>query len=186
MSSNGKEQWGSNFGFIMAAVGSAVGLGNIWGFPYKMGANGGFAFLVVYLILAALIGLTIMFGELMLGRYTGKSVIGAYKQLSSKFTWIGWMGFLSPMLILGFYCALGGYCLKFAFANLGTLFHASWGVNGLDGGEFFGSFISNPTDACFWGAVFVILTMLIVAGGVSSGIEKFSTVAMPALFLILP
>ena len=185
MSQNNKDQWGSNLGFLMAAVGSAVGLGNIWGFPYKMGANGGFAFLLVSLILAIFIGFVIMFGELLLGRYSGKSVVGTYRQLSEKYAIVGWMGFLSPLLILGFYCSLGGYCLKYAFANLGDLFHASWGVNGLDGGTFFTNFITSPVEASIWGAVFVVLTMIIVAGGVSGGIEKFSSVAMPALFVML-
>ena len=184
MSSN-KDQWGSNFGFIMAAVGSAVGLGNIWGFPYKMGVSGGFAFLLIYLVLAAFVGFVIMFGELLIGRYTGKSVMGAYRQLSEKYTILGWFGFICPFLILSFYCSLGGYCLKYSIANLGDIFGASWGVNGEAGDVYFGNFISATGQTVAFGAIFVLITMLIVIGGVSGGIEKFTTVAMPALFVLL-
>ena len=102
-----RKGFGSNFGFLMAAIGSAVGLGNIWGFPNKMGANGGFTFLIIYLILAACCGFIVMMGELALGRKTGRGAIGAYKILSRKFKWLGWLGVLSAFLILGFYCALG-------------------------------------------------------------------------------
>jgi len=102
----------STFGFLMAAVGSAVGLGNIWGFPYKMGANGGFAFLLIYLVLAVLCGYIVMVGELAIGRKTGKGAIATYQIMSRKFKWLGWMATASPFLILSFYCVLGGYCIK--------------------------------------------------------------------------
>lgn len=184
MSAN-KEQWGSNFGFIMAAVGSAVGLGNIWGFPYKMGVSGGFAFLLVYLILAVFVGFVIMFGELLIGRYTGKAVMGAYQDLSSSYSFLGWLGFICPFLILAFYCSLGGYCIKYTIANLGTIFGAGFGVNGADGGEYFNAFVANGAVASVYGLIFVAITMLIVAGGISGGIEKFTTIAMPALFVLL-
>ena len=107
----------SNFGFIMAAVGSAVGLGNIWGFPNKMGANGGFTFLLIYLVLAVFCGFIIMVGELAIGRKTGQGAVGAYKVISKKFSWMGWMGIASAFFILFFYCALGGYCIKYAVLN---------------------------------------------------------------------
>ena len=119
---NKRAQWGSTFGFLMAAVGSAVGLGNIWGFPYKMGANGGFAFLLIYLALAVFVGFVAMVAELALGRKTGKGVIATYQTLSKKFSWIGWMGALSPFLIMTFYSVLGGHCLKYMVVNLGDLF----------------------------------------------------------------
>ena len=95
-----REGFGSNFGFIMAAVGSAVGLGNIWGFPYKMGRNGGFAFLLVYLCLALFVGLAVMVGELAIGRKTGKSPIAAYRAMSKKFTWMGYVAVIIPFLVL--------------------------------------------------------------------------------------
>ena len=102
MENTNREGFGSNFGFIMAAVGSAVGLGNIWGFPYKMGLNGGFAFLLIYLVLAAFVGLAVMVGELAIGRSTGMSPIAAYRKISKKFTWLGYMAVIAPFIILCF------------------------------------------------------------------------------------
>ena len=180
-----KGQWGSNFGFLMAAVGSAVGLGNLWGFPYKMGANGGFAFLLLYLILVVFVGYVIMMTELALGRKTGKGVVGAYKALSEKYTFIGWMGAIAPWLILSFYSMLGGYCIKYAIANLGDLFNAGWGIGATDSGEFFGTFTTDMVQTSVFSLIFVVLTVLIVRAGVSKGIEKFTSIAMPALFVML-
>ena len=180
-----RKGFGSNFGFLMAAVGSAVGLGNIWGFPNKMGANGGFTFLVIYLILAACCGIIVMVGELALGRKTGRGAVGAYQVLSKKFKWLGWLGILSAFLILFFYCALGGYCIKYVVLNLGDLFGASFGSNGLDGAGVFGAFMGNQMEAVIYGLIFVLLTMIIVMGGIGGGIEKVCSVGMPALFIIL-
>ena len=180
-----RKGFGSNFGFLMAAVGSAVGLGNIWGFPNKMGANGGFTFLIIYLLLAACCGLIVMIGELALGRKTGKGAVGAYKILSKKFRWLGWLGILSAFLILFFYCALGGYCIKYVVLNVGNLFGAGFGSNGMNGAEVFGAFMGNQMEAVIYGLIFVLLTMLIVMGGVGGGIEKVCSVGMPALFIIL-
>ena len=180
-----RKGFGSNFGFLMAAVGSAVGLGNIWGFPNKMGANGGFTFLVIYLILAACCGIIVMVGELALGRKTGRGAVGAYQVLSKKFKWLGWLGVLSAFLILFFYCALGGYCIKYVVLNVGDLFGASFGSNGLDGAGVFGAFMGNQMEAVIYGLIFVLLTMIIVMGGIGGGIEKVCSVGMPALFIIL-
>ena len=190
-----RKGFGTNFGFLMAAVGSAVGLGNIWGFPNKMGASGGFTFLVIYLVLAVLCGFIVMVGELALGRKTRHGAVGAYKALSKKFKWMGWMGILSAFFILFFYCALGGYCIKYTVLNIGDLFHAGFGANALAetaaasgnslGAEVFGAFISNSTEAIIYGLIFVALTMVIVLGGIGGGIEKVCSVGMPALFVML-
>ena len=180
-----RKGFGSNFGFLMAAVGSAVGLGNIWGFPNKMGANGGFTFLIIYLLLAACCGLIVMIGELALGRKTGKGAVGAYKILSKKFRWLGWLGILSAFLILFFYCALGGYCIKYVVLNVGNLFGAGFGSGGMSGAEVFGEFMGNQLESVIYGLIFVVITMLIVMGGVGGGIEKVCSVGMPALFVIL-
>ena len=190
-----RKGFGTNFGFLMAAVGSAVGLGNIWGFPNKMGASGGFTFLVIYLVLAVLCGFIVMVGELALGRKTHHGAVGAYKALSKKFKWMGWMGILSAFFILFFYCALGGYCIKYVVLNVGDLFHAGFGANALAetaaasgnslGAEVFGAFIGNSTEAIIYGLIFVALTMVIVLGGIGGGIEKVCSVGMPALFVML-
>ena len=180
-----RKGFGTNFGFLMAAVGSAVGLGNIWGFPNKMGASGGFTFLIIYLILAALCGFIVMVGELALGRKTGQGAVGAYKVLSKKFKWLGWLGIASAFLILSFYCALGGYCIKYVVLNVGNLFNAGFGTNGMSGGDVFTAFISNQGQSVIYGLIFVVLTMLIVMGGVGGGIEKVCSIGMPALFVML-
>ena len=180
-----RKGFGSNFGFLMAAVGSAVGLGNIWGFPNKMGASGGALFLILYLVLAVLCGFVVMVGELALGRKTGQGAVGAYKVLSKKFSWMGWLGILSAFFILFFYCALGGYCIKYTVLNVGDLFNAGFGSNGLTGAEIFGNFMGNPAEAIIYGLIFVALTMIIVMGGIGGGIEKVCSVGMPALFVAL-
>ena len=180
-----RKGFGSNFGFLMAAVGSAVGLGNIWGFPNKMGASGGFTFLLIYLVLAVCCGFIVMVGELALGRKTGHGAVGAYKVLSKKFSWMGWLGILSAFFILFFYCALGGYCIKYTVLNVGDLFGAGFGSNGMNGGEIFGAFMGNPVEAIIYGLIFVALTMIIVMGGIGGGIEKVCSIGMPALFVAL-
>ena len=180
-----RKGFGSNFGFLMAAVGSAVGLGNIWGFPNKMGASGGALFLILYLVLAVLCGFIVMVGELALGRKTGQGAVGAYKVLSKKFSWMGWLGILSAFFILFFYCALGGYCIKYTVLNVGDLFNAGFGSNGLSGAEIFGNFMSNPAEAIIYGLIFVALTMIIVMGGIGGGIEKVCSVGMPCMFVAL-
>ena len=190
-----RKGFGSNFGFLMAAVGSAVGLGNIWGFPYKMGANGGFTFLMVYIFLGVTTGFVVMISELAIGRKTGKGAVEAYKMVSKKFKWMGWMGIASAFFILFFYCALGGYCIKYVVLNVGDLLKAGFGANVFAetaaangtsiGAEAWSALIANPTEAVIYGLIFVALTVLIVLGGVGGGIEKVCSVGMPALFVAL-
>ncbi len=190
-----RKGFGTNFGFLMAAVGSAVGLGNIWGFPNKMGASGGFTFLIIYLILAVLCGFIVMLGELAIGRKTGKGAVAAYHALSKKFKWMGWMGILSAFFILFFYCALGGYCIKYVVLNVGDLFGAGFGAEAVYaaagdtskslGDVVFNAFVGSSGEAIIFGLIFVVITMLIVIGGVGGGIEKVCSVGMPALFVML-
>ncbi|MGF6376453.1 NSS family neurotransmitter:Na+ symporter [Clostridiales Family XIII bacterium PM5-7] len=180
-----KGKFNSTFGFLMASIGSAVGLGNLWGFPYKMGANGGFAFLLIYLILAVFVGYPLIMGEIALGRKTGKAAIEAYREADSRFTINGWFETIVPFLLICFYCTFGGYVIKYCIANLGNLFGASWGMGDADSGAYFGEFISSGAPAILYGVFFLILTVLIVLGGVSGGIERFSKFAMPALFIML-
>ncbi len=182
---NQKGQFGTNFGFLMAAVGSAVGLGNIWGFPYKMGISGGFPFLLIYLVLVICVGYVIMLGELTIGRRTGKGVLAAYHELSRKYEWLGWMGTICPFLIMAFYTVLGGYAIKYMIGNLGDLLGAAWGIGAVDSGAYFSEFLHTPEEAIIYTLIFCFLTFIIVAGGVSKGIEAFSKVAMPALFFLL-
>ena len=181
---NNRGTFGSNLGFILAAVGSAVGLGNIWGFPYKMGLNGGFAFLLVYLVLAIFVGLAVMVGEFAIGRKTGMSPVAAYRKLSKKFTWMGYMAVIVPFLILCFYFVLGGMVMRYAVSYLTAIFGwNTWGV--ADVTTFFGTFILNGGQMILWTAIFIAINAFIVAAGVGGGIEKFCNIGMPALFIML-
>ncbi len=184
---NGRGSWGSNLGFLMAAIGSAVGLGNIWGFPYKMGKSGGFAFLVVYVLLAIFVGFSIMMAELAMGRKTGKGTIGAYSALSGRFKWVGWLAVFSPFIILSFYTVLGGYCIEYMALNLSNLAFAGaeLGSSAASGSDLFGAMLTNPFGCVMFTLLFMIICYLINRGGISGGIEKFNNVGMPALFVML-
>ena len=118
METNKRGQWGSNFGFLMASIGAAIGLGNLWAFPYKMGKGGGFAFLVLYLILVALAGVALMLGEFAIGRKTGLGAGSAYRALGKKYGFIGTMAAFCPFVIMGFYCVLGGMVLRYCWGFL--------------------------------------------------------------------
>lgn len=182
MHENKRGQWGSSFGFLMASIGSAIGLGNLWGFPYKMGSTGGFAFLVVYLILVLIAGIPLMMAEFALGRKTGTGV-GAYAKLSEKYKVIGWMAAFCPFVILSFYAVLAGMTLRYCVGFLVQIF----GVDGFSGqGSGFFTFLLYDTKSMIlFLALAMIITMVIVMGGVQGGIEKFSKAVMPALGVIL-
>ena len=184
---NNRGSWASNIGFLMAAVGSAVGLGNIWGFPNKMGNGGGFTFLIVYVCLAVFVGMPIMVSELAMGRKTGRGVIGAYKKATKKFKWLGWLGVLAPFLIMSFYSVLGGYCLQYMSLNMAELSFGLSGIFGssITGADTFGSMLTNPFGCFIFTLLFMVICMVIVKGGVSGGIEKFNKIGMPALFVML-
>ena len=181
--SNERGSWGSNIGFLLAAIGSAVGLGNIWGFPYKMGKSGGFTFLLVYLLLAVFVGFSIMMAELAMGRRTGKGTIGTYHTLSSRFKWVGWLAVFAPFVIMSFYSVLGGYCIEYMSLNLSNLAFA--GAEVKSGSDLFGSMLTNPFGCVMFTLLFMIICYLINRGGISGGIEKFNNVGMPALFIML-
>ena len=176
---NKRGSWASNLGFLMAAVGSAVGLGNIWGFPYKMGKSGGFTFLIVYLLLAIFVGVIIMASELALGRKTKSAPIAAYDKATKKFKFLGWFAVLSPFFIMTFYSVLGGYCIYYIAINLIGLF------GGMPDSSSFGAMITSVPWSVIVLIAFMAICYIIVAGGVSGGIEKFNKVGMPALFIML-
>jgi len=167
----------------MAAIGSAVGLGNIWGFPYKMGRSGGFMFLIIYVILAIFVGFSIMMAELAMGRASGKGTIGAYHAISRRFKWVGWLAVFSPFVIMSFYSVLGGYCIEYMALNLSNLAFA--GAEIKTGADLFGSMLTNPFGCVMFTLLFMIICYLINRSGISGGIEKFNNVGMPALFVML-
>ncbi len=177
--------WGSRAGFVIAAAGSAIGLGNIWKFPYIVGQNGGGAFVIVYLICIALIGLPIMLAEFTIGRKTHKNPVGAYKDICPQGLWflVGGMGVLAGFLILSFYSVVAGwtiaYIVKSIFATVTHFESAS------DAGKYFGEFAANPLETLFYHTIFMVLCMSIVIKGVRSGIERWCTILMPTLLFIL-
>jgi NSS family neurotransmitter:Na+ symporter len=172
-------QWASNIGFILAAAGSAVGLGNIWKFPYLAGANGGGAFVVIYLAMVVIIGFVIMLGEMAIGRNTHLSAVGAYKKLSEKWAFIGFIGVIVGFCILSFYSVIGGWVLNYIYKYL------TGGIVGSEAGVYFSGFISGTTEPIVWHLLFMILTCVIVLKGIAGGIEKASKFMMPALFILL-
>lgn len=172
-------QWASNIGFILAAAGSAVGLGNIWKFPYLAGVNGGGAFVVIYLAMVVIIGFVIMLGEMAIGRNTHLSAVGAYKKLSEKWAFIGFIGVIVGFCILSFYSVIGGWVLNYIYKYL------TGGIVGAEAGTYFSGFISGTTGPIVWHLLFMILTCVIVLKGIAGGIEKASKFMMPALFILL-
>ncbi len=186
MEQHHRGQWGSNLGFLLAAVGSAVGLGNIWGFPYKMGVSGGFAFLIIYLILAVLVGFPIMLCELAIGRRAGRSVLVSYQQVDKGMgTFLGFLAMLSPFLILSFYTVLGAYCIEYMSLNLADMAFGVAAMAGMSGGDTFGAMLTNQFGSIAFTFVFIFVCFLIIRGGIKDGIEKFNKIGMPALFIML-
>ena len=177
---NDRGSFGSNLGFLLSAIGSAVGLGNIWGFPYKMGKSGGFTFLLIYLLLAIFVGFIIMLGELALGRKTGFGPVNAYAAVSKSFKWAGWLGVIVPFLVMTFYSVLGGYCIYYIIVNVIGLFSG-----GAPGNEVFGALLTTPGFGIGVTLLFMIICFFINRSGVGGGIEKFNQVGMPALFVLL-
>lgn len=189
MEKKARAQWGSKLGFILAAAGSAVGLGNIWKFPGKAFAGGGGAYLVIYLLIVILIGLPVMLTEISLGRHTQKNTIGTFRMLNRKFSWVGWFGVITGAVILCYYFHVGGWVLSYVF----TYITESGNVMA-DGLSYFYRFLGYdpaaeatffPLRAIIFAALFVLANTIIIIRGVEKGIEKFNKWAMPALFVIL-
>jgi len=180
--------WRSRWLFILAATGSAVGLGNIWKFPYITGENGGGAFVLVYLLCICLIGLPVMIAEVLLGRAGRQSPINTMtaiakdQQVSSAWAGIGWMGALSGFLILSFYSVIAGWALDYVFNTASGAFS---GVTAQQSGEMFSALLASPQTLLFWHSVFMLLTLGVVARGVNKGLEKAIQILMPLLFLLL-
>ncbi len=180
-----RENFGSKLGFILAAAGSAVGLGNIWAFPYIVGSNGGAAFIVIYLLCVAIIGLPVLLAEILLGRTTQKNPVGTFQALSNSKFWhsVGAMGVLAGFIILSFYAVVAGWSFGYIFEAIrGSFFNFENAQSAID---HFNSLTHSPIWIVGMLALFMILTMSIVAFGIKQGIEKSSKVMMPLLFILL-
>lgn len=165
-------------GFVLAAAGSAVGLGNIWRFPYLAAKYGGGIFLLIYIILAVTFGFSLMCAEIALGRKTGKSAIGAFRELDKRFSFVGVIASIIPAIILPYYSVIGGWVTKYL-----TVFVSGHVTEAAQDG-FFESFISKPAEPVGWFLLFIGLTSVVVLFGVQKGIEKVSKVMMPVLIVL--
>lgn len=178
-----KKQKRSNFsgsiGFVLAAAGSAVGLGNIWRFPYLAAKDGGGVFLLCYLVLALTFGFALLTTEIAIGRKTGQSPLTAYKALHPKMGWLGVIACIVPAMILPYYCVIGGWVLKFL-----SVYVTGKGSAAVQDG-YFDAFIMGQTEPIIWFVIYLILTIVVVYKGVGNGIEKFSTVLMPILIVLI-
>lgn len=173
-----KEGFGSKIGFILAAAGSAVGLGNIWRFPYLAAKYGGGLFLLIYIILVVTFGFSLMVTEISLGRKTGKSVIGAYKHADKRFGFLGPVASLVPFIITPYYCVIGGWVLKYL-----VTFVSGQALEATDD-SFFGGFISQAGQSSVFFIIYAALTAIVVIFGVEKGIENMSKILMPLLILL--
>jgi neurotransmitter:Na+ symporter, NSS family len=177
--------WSTRLGFILAAAGSAVGLGNIWKFPYITGQNGGGAFVLVYLGCILVVGVPIMMAELMIGRHTRRDAVGAFIALEgqrSPWQLAGWISIVAAFIILSYYSVVAGWTLDYVYrALLGSFAgHPAAAIEGM-----FGSLIADGQRQLFWHFVFIGLCLGIVIGGVQKGIERWSKILMPILLLLL-
>ena len=177
-----KEQgFKSRLGFIMAAAGSAVGLGNLWAFPYKAGMNGGAVFVLVYILMAIVIGFVGMVAEMYIGKRTGKNVIDSYGACSPKLKWMGVLGVILTTFIAGYYIVLGGWVLKYAVS---FLIGSDLTING-SYEAYFNSFTQSGLEPIIYTGIFFCIAMLILLFGVEKGIERISKVLLPVLFVLM-
>ncbi|WP_080798695.1 sodium-dependent transporter [Arabiibacter massiliensis] len=174
-----RSKWSGKWAFILAAAASAVGLGNMWRFPYLAAKYGGGTFLITYLVLVFTFGVSLLLLETALGRKTGQSAIGAFKSFGKKYAFIGVLASAVPFIITPYYCIIGGWVTKYA---------ASYLLNGpealADGGGFFTGFISSNVESYVWMILFMVLVFLVVSLGVKGGIEKANLFMMPALIIM--
>lgn len=173
-----RSEFSSKIGFVLAAAGSAVGLGNIWRFPYLAAKYGGGLFLVIYLIFVLTLGFAIMTAELAIGRKTQLSPVGAYRALDQRFSFVGIIASLVAFLILPYYSVIGGWVIKYfvVFVTGGGMATA--------GADYFSGYIAQPLEPIVWQSVFVLATTFVVIRGVKDGIEKASKILMPILIVM--
>jgi NSS family neurotransmitter:Na+ symporter len=181
-------EWSSRWVFILAATGSAVGLGNIWKFPYMAGENGGGAFVLIYLVCIALLGIPVMMAEVLIGRRGRQSPVNTMMTIAKEegankhWVWLGWSGVVAGFLILSYYSVIAGWTLAYILESVKGTFT---GMSGEAVGKVFDDLTANPWELMFWHTLFMLLTMIVVARGVQEGLEKAIRFLMPALFVLL-
>ena len=174
--------FGSKLGIILATAGSAVGLGNVWRFPFMTGQNGGAAFIILYLGCILLLGIPGMVSEFIIGRHAQANAYRAYGKMGGKL-WrgVGLLGIFTSTIILGFYAVVAGWCLQYLFASVGGQLTGDTEYVS----QYFQTFSSDPLKPCLWGVIFVLITHLIIVRGVRHGIERASKILMPLLLVLL-
>jgi neurotransmitter:Na+ symporter, NSS family len=185
---NAHENFSSRIGFLLAAIGAAVGLGNLWKFPYMLGSNGGAAFVLVYVVAIALIATPVMVGEMLIGKYGRRSAPSSFAiaaravKASPAWRYVGWLGIVTMFLVLSFFSVIAGWSIAYIFKMASGTFS---GLEPAAVGAEFDRFLHQPWVLTGWHALFMVLTVAIVARGVKAGIEKAVTFIMPALFFML-
>ena len=184
MENKNRAQFSSKFAVVAAAAGSAVGLGNIWRFPYELGSNGGFAFLLIYLLFVFVLGMPVMLSELVIGRRSQANASGAFRVLRPNSRWhlVGLLGVITAFIILSFYFVVAGWSLEYVFQAVANNFV---GKAPSDLSQVFTDFTTEAVRPLFWTIVFVFITAFVVLAGVQKGIEKISKILMPLLFVII-
>ena len=184
MRNSTRENFGSKIGAVLAAAGSAVGLGNIWRFPIETGQNGGAAFIIVYIACVFLLGIPIMMSEFFIGRHTHTNTAGAYRKLApgTSWKWVGRLGVLTGFIILSYYSVVAGWTAEYTRLAICNYFE---GKSAADFPTIFSEFVGNPWMSIAWMFAFMAVTHIVVVRGVKAGIEKFSKVMMPALFIVM-
>ncbi len=179
-----REQWGSKMGFILAAAGSAIGLGNIWKFPYLAGENGGAAFVLVYLVCIVILGLPIMIAEIVIGRHTEKDPVGAFKIIGTgAWSLVGYLGVAAGFFIMTYYSVVGGWTIGYLVKSVSGALGAI--TSSADSEQLFVRFIQSPWEMILYHFLFIGATVGVVIFGVAGGIERFSKIIMPVLFILL-
>lgn len=180
-----RDSFGSRFGALLAMAGSAVGLGNLWRFPYLLGENGGAAFIIVYLVMICVICLPIFISEFVIGRRSQKNAYAAFHDLSggSAWRWAGLMTVIVPLIVASYYCVIGGWAFEYLFKA--CTFSFTGGASQAAMSTMFADFVSAPWAPVICQSLFLLATTLIVVIGIKDGIEKFSKVMMPVLFVIV-
>ena len=184
--SQNREQWGSKLGFILAASGSAVGIGNIWKYPSMAGQNGGGAFTIIYLACILIVGLSIVVAEFVIGRKTQLSPVGAFEQLApnTNWKWVGFLGVAAAFVILSFYGVVGGWILKYIIDSLSGGFTELAG-NTDAASVVFNEFITSTFSPIVYQLFFMGLCIFVIIKGVKGGIEKWSKIMMPLIIVLL-
>ncbi len=171
----------TNIGFVLATAGSAVGLGNLWRFPYMTGTSGGGAFVLVYLLIMIVVGVSLLLVEFTVGRSGKANAVDSYRKISPKMVWIGYLGFFTAFIFLSYFSVVGGWTIHYAISSFTGLFK----LGPDEMGGFFGSFIGNPVIPLIYHLIFMGATVYIIASGIEHGIEKWSKILMPALFVMM-